>query len=190
MLHSINLLPWREQLRRRHKQRFLGLFIAALSIGLLIQWLAGHYLLNQAQLQQSRLAYLNHYISQLDQRINQLKSLEQDHKALLTRLQMVEQLQQLRNKTTDFMNALPSFIPQGVYVDKINMSGQQIKISGISETTSRLASMLDRLESSPLLSNIEMHSIVHGQVRFGKKFQTFNVSFAFQSPSQAVGVQQ
>jgi type IV pilus assembly protein PilN len=189
MLHNINLLPWREQLRRRHKQRFFGLVVAAISIAMLSQWFAGHYLFNQAQLQQSRLAYLNQYISQLDQRINPLKGLEQNHKALLNRLQVVEQLQQLRNTTTDFMNALPSFIPQGVYVDKINMSGQQIKISGISETTSRLASMLDRLENSPLLSNIEMHSIVHGQIRFGKKFQTFNVSFDFQSPSPAAGVQ-
>ncbi|WP_394128456.1 PilN domain-containing protein [Vibrio hepatarius] len=190
MRHNINLLPWREQLRRRHKQRFFGLIIAVLSITVLSQWFAGHYLFSQAQLQQSRLTYLNDYISQLDRRISQLKGLEQDHKALLTRLQVVEQLQQLRNKTTDFMNALPSFIPQGVYVDKINMNGQQIQISGISETTSRLATMLDKLETSQLLSNIEMHSIVHGQTRFGKKFQTFNVSFAFRSPSQTVGVQQ
>lgn len=187
MLHNINLLPWREQLRRRHKQRFFGLLVATLTLAGLVQWFASHYLLSQAQLQQSRLTYLHHYIAKLDQRINQLKGLEQDHKALLTRIEAVEQLQRLRNKTTDFLNALPRFIPQGVYVDKINISGHQIQISGLSETTSRLATMLDKLEKSSLLSNIEMHSIVHGQVRFGKKFQTFNVSFDFQSSLQAAG---
>ncbi|EEX93495.1 type IV pilus assembly protein PilN [Vibrio orientalis CIP 102891 = ATCC 33934] len=189
MLHSINLLPWRQGLRRRHKQRFFALLVTALFIAFLLQWLAGQYLFSQGQIQQSRLSYLNRYISQLDVRIKQLSRLEQDHGALLTRLQVVERLQGLRNKTTDFMNALPSFIPQGVYVDKINMSGHQVQMSGISETTSRLASMLEKLEKSPLVSKVAMHSIVHGEVRFEQKFQTFNLSFSFQSPSEAAGAQ-
>lgn len=115
----------------------------------------------------------------LDRKIEALKKVEQEHKALLTRLAVVEKLQMKRNKPTDFMNLLPPLIPEGVYVDKIKMNGTHIRLSGISDTTSRLATMLDNLESSPLVGNVEMHSIVHGKRRFGKKFQTFNVSFSF-----------
>ncbi|MFM2591164.1 PilN domain-containing protein [Vibrio sp. TBV020] len=188
MLHNVNLLPWRDDLRMRHKKRFVWLVMIAVLVAIAAQWGAGKYLQNQAQIQQSRLSYLTSYITQLDRRINELKMVEQDHKALLTRLQVVEQLQALRNKTTDFMNAVPSYIPEGVYVDKIKMNGHHIQISGISDTTSRLATMLDNLEKSSLLSNVEMHSIVHGKVRFGKKFQTFNVSFSFEPMSQPKGV--
>ncbi|RTZ13886.1 pilus assembly protein PilN [Vibrio aquaticus] len=181
MLHNVNLLPWRDEQRLRHKKRFVLMLLGAVMVAVLAQWGMGSYLKTQAQAQQARLNYLTSYIAQLDKRINALKEVEQEHKALLTRLEVVEQLQTLRNKTTDFMNAIPTLIPEGVYVDKIKMNGQQIQISGISDTTSRLATMLDNLEKSALLSNVEMHSIVHGKARFGKKFQTFNVSFSFNS---------
>tara|TARA_Y100001956_G_scaffold81093_1_gene97760 strand:- start:2901 stop:3488 length:588 start_codon:yes stop_codon:yes gene_type:complete len=182
MLHSVNLLPWREQLRDRHKHRFLSMLAIGIIIAVGIQWAAASYLQQQTQSQQARLNYLNSYIAQLDKRINDLKQVEQEHKALLTRLSVVEKLQNHRNKTTDFMNALPLLIPEGVYVDKIKMNGLQVRVSGISDTTSRLATMLDNLESSTHIRNVEMHSIVHDKPRFGKKFQTFNVSFSFVVP--------
>jgi len=104
---------------------------------------------------------------------------EQEHKALLTRLNIVESLQQKRNKTTEFMNLMPQLIPEGVYVDKIKMNGEEIEISGISDSTARLATMLDNLEKSTQLSEVGMHSIVSGNRRFGKQFQSFKVSFLF-----------
>lgn len=77
------------------------------------------------------------------------------------------------------MNLMPELIPEGVYVDKIKMNGQEIEMSGISDSTARLATMLDNLERSSSLNNVEMHSIVHNHKRFNKEFQTFKVSFGF-----------
>lgn len=189
MLHNVNLLPWRDELRERHKKRFLQLVLLGALLAFGFQWVAGNYLQQQFQQQHSRISYLKSYIGQLDKQIHALKKVEQEHKALLTRLSVVEQLQVNRNKTTDFMNAIPLLIPDGVYVDKIKMNGQRIEIAGISDTTSRLATMLDNLEKSAQLKNVEMHSIVHGKVRFGKKFQVFNVSFVFDSSTVKEGEQ-
>lgn len=189
MLHNVNLLPWRDELRERHKKRFLQLVLLGALLAFGLQWVAGNYLQQQFQQQHSRISYLKSYIGQLDKQIHALKKVEQEHKALLTRLSVVEQLQVNRNKTTDFMNAIPLLIPDGVYVDKIKMNGQRIEIAGISDTTSRLATMLDNLEKSAQLKNVEMHSIVHGKVRFGKKFQVFNVSFVFASSTVKKGEQ-
>lgn len=182
MLHSINLLPWREEQRAAHKRRFMGLVVLGVMSAVGIQWGIGLYFSGQAQQQESRLAYLNQYIQQLDKQINALKITEQEHKALLTRLSVVESLQSQRNKTTELMNLMPQLMPEGVYVDKIKMNGEEIEITGISDSTARLATMLDNFEKSALLSDVNMHSIVHGNKRFGKEFQTFKVSFMFHSP--------
>ncbi|UUM30794.1 PilN domain-containing protein [Vibrio japonicus] len=190
MLHSVNLLPWREELRERHKRRFLSMLILGVLIAVLIQWAIGLYLQEQKHTQQDRLEYLNSYIKQQDMEIAALKKVEQEHKALLTRLSVVEKLQEKRNKAADIMNVIPTLIPEGVYVDKIKMNGLHIQISGISDTTSRLATMLDNLESSPVIRNVEMHSIVHDKPRFGKKFQTFKVSFSFAPDAAAVNEEQ
>ncbi|SUQ07613.1 Tfp type IV pilus biogenesis protein PilN [Vibrio owensii] len=190
MLHHINLLAWRENQREEHRRRFIGLIVLGAIAALGVQWGIGKYYQYQQDQQQQRLDYLAHYISQLDKRIEAMKIAEQEHGKILERLKIVEGLQNGRNKTTEFMNLMPSVIPEGVYVDKIKMNDYEIEISGISDSTPRLATMLDNMERSAKLLDVEMHSIVHGKARFGKEFQTFKVSFLFKGASIKEGGKQ
>ncbi|MDK9779383.1 MULTISPECIES: PilN domain-containing protein [Vibrio] len=190
MLHPVNLLPWREAKREEHRRRFFGLLILGVFVAVGLQWAISFYFQHQQRMQQERLDYLTLYIHELDQRIADMKIAEQEHSKILTRLKVVEGLQKGRNKTTEFMNLMPSAIPSGVYVDKIKMDDREVEISGISDSTSRLATMLDNLERSSALMDVEMHSIVHGKARFGKEFQTFKVSFLFQKPASLVMARQ
>lgn len=180
MLHRVNLLPWRDAKRQYHQRRFFVLVFSVLILGGLAQWGAGVFIEYQQNEQQQRIVFLQAHIASLDYKLSELKRVEQQHESLMTRLKVVEDLQEQRNKTTYLMNLVPTLIPEGVYVDKIKMNGERIELTGISDTTSRLATMLDHLENSKWLSNVEMHSIVHDKARFGQKFQTFNVSFLFQ----------
>lgn len=190
MLHHINLLAWRENQREEHRRRFIGLIVLGAIAALGVQWGIGKYYQYQQDQQQQRIDYLAHYISQLDKRIEAMKIAEQEHGKILERLKIVEGLQNGRNKTTEFMNLMPSVIPEGVYVDKIKMNDYEIEISGISDSTPRLATMLDNMERSAKLLDVEMHSIVHGKARFGKEFQTFKVSFMFKGASIKEGGKQ
>lgn len=187
MLYRINLLPWRENQREAHRRRFVGLIVLGLFVAVGVQWSIGKFYAYQQERQQERLDYLTHYIAELDQRIEAMKIAEQEHSKILARLKVVEGLQKGRNKTTEFMNLMPAAIPEGVYVDKIKMNDREIEISGISDSTPRLATMLDNMERSAELVDVEMHSIVHGKSRFGKEFQTFKVSFIFKSVENVKG---
>ncbi|MCQ9076251.1 PilN domain-containing protein [Vibrio harveyi] len=189
MLYHINLLAWRENQREEHRRRFLSLIVLGVIVALGVQWGIGKFYQYQQAQQQQRLDYLAHYISQLDKRIEAMKIAEQEHSKILERLKIVEGLQNGRNKTTEFMNLMPSVIPEGVYVDKIKMNDYEIEISGISDSTPRLATMLDNMERSAKLLDVDMHSIVHGKARFGKEFQTFKVSFMFKDASVKGGNQ-
>ncbi|EHI5141770.1 TPA: PilN domain-containing protein [Vibrio alginolyticus] len=179
MLYRINLLSWRENQREEHRRRFISLVALGMLVAVGIQWGIGKFFEYQQDQQQERLDYLTHYIAELDQRIEAMKIAEQEHSKILERLKVVEGLQNGRNKTTEFMNLMPAVIPEGVYVDKIKMNDLEIEISGISDSTPKLATMLDNMERSAKLNDVEMHSIVHGKARFGKEFQTFKVSFMF-----------
>lgn len=184
MLYRINLLPWRENQREEHRRRFISLVALGMLVAIGIQWGIGKFFEYQQDQQQERLDYLTHYIAELDQRIEAMKIAEQEHSKILERLKVVEGLQNGRNKTTEFMNLMPAVIPEGVYVDKIKMNDLEIEISGISDSTPKLATMLDNMERSAKLNDVEMHSIVHGKARFGKEFQTFKVSFMFKVPEK------
>ncbi|HBV76127.1 MULTISPECIES: PilN domain-containing protein [Vibrio] len=181
MLHDINLLPWREEKRTEYKQRFYGMVVLGVLVAISLQWFGSLYIDHLKTQQQSRNQELKTYIAELDKKLVNLKEIEAKHKSILTRLRLVESLQNERNKTTDFMNLMPELVPEGVYVDKIKMNGREIEMSGVSDSTSRLATMLDNFESSSWLSDVEMHSIISGKVLFGKKFQSFKLSFRFES---------
>ncbi|HHF3152498.1 TPA: PilN domain-containing protein [Vibrio diabolicus] len=189
MLYRINLLPWRENQREEHRRRFISLVALGMLVAIGIQWGIGKFFEYQQDQQQERLDYLTHYIAELDQRIEAMKIAEQEHSKILERLKVVEGLQNSRNKTTEFMNLMPAVIPEGVYVDKIKMNDLEIEISGISDSTPKLATMLDNMERSAKLNDVEMHSIVHGKARFGKEFQTFKVSFMFKVPEKKAEAQ-
>ncbi|MGY5706720.1 PilN domain-containing protein [Vibrio antiquarius] len=189
MLYRINLLPWRENQREEHRRRFISLVALGMLAAIGIQWGIGKFFEYQQDQQQERLDYLTHYIAELDQRIEAMKIAEQEHSKILERLKVVEGLQNGRNKTTEFMNLMPAVIPEGVYVDKIKMNDLEIEISGISDSTPKLATMLDNMERSAKLNDVEMHSIVHGKARFGKEFQTFKVSFMFKVPEKKAEAQ-
>lgn len=179
MLSNVNLLPWREAKKEAHKKRFIGgVAISALAaIGTV--YCAGFYFDFQEQKQQDRLEFLSQHIAVLDSQIDSLKQVEKAHEDLVARLAMVESLQKKRNKTTQFMDLIPQMIPEGVYVDQISMNAQRIEMSGISDSTAHLATMLDLLEHSSLISDVEIHSIVSGSYRFDKPFQSFEASFLF-----------
>ncbi|WP_117235971.1 PilN domain-containing protein [Vibrio maerlii] len=179
MLHRINLMAWRDQQRCEHRKRFVQLLILGLIVGIGLQWVGSLYIQSQQQVQQARISYLDKHIAELDNRLDSLAQAKEDRASVIARLAVVERLQMGRSKTTELMNLIPQLIPQGVYVDKMTMAGSQLEIAGISDSTARLATMLDNLERSPWLSSVEMHSIVHNKERFGKTFQTFRVSFLF-----------
>ncbi len=186
MLHSINLLPWREAQKRAYRQRFVYLLFLASVMSFSLQWLASWYLDYQFQVQQQRITFLNQHIAELDQQVLSLTQAEQQHQDVTDRLATVEALQAKRNKTTQLMDLVPQLIPEGVYIDQMTMNGHSIVISGISDGTARLATMLNLLENSPLVTELEMHSIVSGSYRFNKQFQSFEVSFLFDEPKTSV----
>ncbi|SEG63873.1 PilN domain-containing protein [Vibrio hangzhouensis] len=172
-----NLLPWREGQRRRHKHRFLVLLMLALVIAGGITAILTWYAQQQAHLQWQRTQYLKQTISEYRQQIAELSDITKAHDRLEARLEHVRTLQAQRSKTTAMMNLLPSLMPPGVYIDKIRMEGTRFKLSGVSDSTARLATMLKHFENSPALEQVEMHSIVHGQLRFGRSYQAFELSF-------------
>ncbi|MDG2738396.1 PilN domain-containing protein, partial [Vibrio parahaemolyticus] len=175
--------------REEHRRRFISLVALGMLVAVGIQWGIGKFFEYQQDQQQERLDYLTHYIAELDQRIEAMKIAEQEHSKILERLKVVGGLQNGRNKTTEFMNLMPAVIPEGVYVDKIKMNDLEIEISGISDSTPKLATMLDNMERSAKLNDVEMHSIVHGKARFGKEFQTFKVSFMFKATEKKLEAQ-
>jgi type IV pilus assembly protein PilN len=138
----INLLPHREERRKRRKVAYYaGLGVAAL-VGVAI---VGVWYLVVEQLvsgQQQRNAFLQAEIAKLDVQIKDIASLKAEIASLKARQKAVEDLQIDRNVPVHVLNELVKQVPEGIYVTSVKQDGQNLNVAGIAQTQERVSEFL------------------------------------------------
>lgn len=138
----INLLPHREEKRKRRKAAFfVGLGLAA-AAGLLVVGL-WYLVLQQLTLgQQERNQFLTTKIRELEIQIKDIANLRAEIEALKARQKAVEDLQIDRNVPVHVLNELVKQTPEGIYYKTIKQDGQVLSLSGIAQTNERVSELL------------------------------------------------
>jgi type IV pilus assembly protein PilN len=156
----INLLPHREEARKRRKQAFFaGLGVSAL-VGVLIAGLWYTVLEQMISGQQARNSFLDAEIKKLDAQIKDIATLKAEIEALKARQKSVEDLQTDRNIPVYLLNELTRQTPEGIYLTSIKQVDQQISINGIAQTNERVSEFLrNTLYNSPWLEKPELVEI-------------------------------
>jgi type IV pilus assembly protein PilN len=138
----INLLPHREETRKRKKIAFfIGLGAAAVA-GLAI--VGGWYVIvdQLKAVQQERNQFLSAEIAKLDKEIKDIATLKAEIASLVARQKAVEDLQIDRNLPVHILNELVKQTPEGMYFTLVKQDGQVLSVSGIAQTQERVSEFL------------------------------------------------
>jgi len=138
----INLLPHREEKRKRRKAAFfLGLGLAAAAGAVIVGiW----YLVLQQMTtgQQQRNEFLTAEIRKLEVQIKDIATLRAEIEALKARQKAVEDLQIDRNVPVHVLNELVKQTPEGIYYKTIKQDGQVLTLLGVAQTNERVSELL------------------------------------------------
>jgi type IV pilus assembly protein PilN len=138
----INLLPHREERRKRKKIAFFaGLGLAAVA-GMAI---VGVWYLVVEQLisgQHQRNAFLQAEIAKLDIQIKDIASLKAEIASLKARQKAVEDLQIDRNVPVHVLNELVRQVPEGIYITSVKQDAKSLNVAGIAQTQERVSEFL------------------------------------------------
>ncbi|MBJ6983216.1 PilN domain-containing protein [Luteimonas sp. MC1750] len=163
----INLLPWRAE-RRKQRQKEFGVMLgfAALA-GLLLWFLVNSYYNAQIDGQNTRNAYLQDQIRQVEASITEIDELDRQKARLLARKEVIEQLQANRSQMVHLFDSLVRTIPDGVVLTSIKQVGEALTLEGRSQSNARVSTYMRNLEGSgwmtkPDLSIIEARDGVAG----------------------------
>nr|WP_246867819.1 PilN domain-containing protein [Rhizobacter sp. SG703] len=138
----INLLPHREEKRKRRKAAFfLGLALAA-AAGLAAVGLWYLVLQQMTENQIRRNDFLTTEIRKLEVQIKDIATLRAEIDALKARQKAVEDLQIDRNLPVHVLNELVKQTPEGVYFSSIKQDGQVLLLNGIAQTNERVSELL------------------------------------------------
>ena len=138
----INLLPHREEKRKRKKIAFFaGLGIAA-AAGLAI--VGGWYVVvdQLKAAQQERNQFMSGEIAKLDKEIADVASLKAEIASLTARQKAVEDLQIDRNLPVHILNELVKQTPEGMFFTGVKQDGQILTVTGIAQTQERVSEFL------------------------------------------------
>jgi len=138
----INLLPHREEKRKRRKIAFFaGLGVAA-AAGLGVVGVRYVVVQQLTVVQQDRNKFLSVEISKLEKEIKDIASLKAEIASLTARQKAVEDLQIDRNLPVHLLNELVRQTPEGMYFTSVKQDGQVLSIIGIAQTQERVSEFL------------------------------------------------
>ena len=138
----INLLPHREERRKRRKIAFfVGLGMAAAAGAVIVGiWYTVVEQLTSGQ--QQRNQFMQSEIAKLDIQIKDIACLRAEIASLKARQKAVEDLQTDRNVPVHVLNELVTQTPEGIYITSVKQEGQNLLVSGIAQTQERVSEFL------------------------------------------------
>lgn len=183
----INLLPHREERRKRARQHFAVLAGLTAVLGAVIVGSGYLYIDGMVQTQDDRNAFLKGEIAKLDKEIAEIKKLKDEIAALLARKQIIETLQADRAQTVHLMDQLVRQMPEGVYLRSLKQRGQAINLRGYSQSNARVSTLMRNIESSPWLASPQLIEIKAAKVGSKRLSEfTMNLQLKRAQPAKAV----
>ena len=180
----INLLPHREEKRKRRKAAyFTGLALSAV-VGLAIAGLWYGVLEQMKSAQMERNAFLGSEIKKLEVQIKDIANLRAEIEALKARQKAVEDLQTNRNIPVHLLNELVKQTPEGVYLNSIGQAGQVVTVNGVAQTNERVSEFLrNTLYNSAWLERPELIEIRAGAAQGGRgRLYDFSMRLSIKRP--------
>ena len=157
----INLLPWRESLRKK-RQRDFGVSIVIALLAVAAAAGGTHFFIeDMIQHQNKRNALLNSEISAMDRKIKSIQALEKTKAKLLARMDVIQQLQGSRPQVVHLFDEVVKTIPDGTHLKKLTQKGSEVTLIGEAQSNARVSSYMRNIESSKWLDKPNLQVITN-----------------------------
>jgi len=177
---NINLLPWREEAREKHKRDYIGISALVFLGAAILVYIALSLLEMMTDEQRGRNAYLQSEIQLLETQIAEIKKITERKKDIERRTEIILNLQQSRNLPTHVLDELVRVVPAGIYLSSIEKKGSLLLIEGRSESNNNVANMMRKVKASEWLTDPNMQSIVTQDDEL-RQLQRFNLRVSVKS---------
>ena len=156
---NINLLPWRAE-RRKQREREFYMMLAMAAAGAVAAFLVAMLWMNTLiSSQEADNAYMQKEIKALDKKIEEIEELDKRRSQLLTRKEIIEQLQSNRSQMVHLFDEMVKTIPDGTRLSTMKQAGEVLTLEGGAESNSRVASYMRNIDNSPWMGRSDLRKI-------------------------------
>jgi type IV pilus assembly protein PilN len=155
----INLLPWREEERKRRQREFgvaiVGAVVAGAAVVILTIFAYGHMIDGQKQ----RNDRLKTEIAELEKSIEEIDGLERQKERLLARMEIIDQLQKSRPEIVHLFDEVARRLPEGVYLTGMKQTGSRVEVTGVAQSSTRVSALMREIDQSEWLADPEVQKV-------------------------------
>ncbi len=182
---QINLLPWRETLREERKRKYLALMVVVLLISGGVVLAADRYVRGALVNQNARNEYMMAEIRILEEQVAEISKLQQQKREIQDRMSVIQNLQGSRPVIVRVFDEMVKTLPDGVFFETLERSGESMTIVGVAESYSQLTTLMRRLDGSEWFTspNLRIISAADGEGAFDDTAANrFNLNLTLVTP--------
>ncbi len=173
---GLNLLPWREEARKKSQQQFVVMVAATVAFGIMNVFAVYTYYDGEISYQNERNAYIKAETKRLEKDIAEIKKLDATKKALMERIVVIERLQSTRPGIVHLFDEMVNALPKGLFLTKLEQSSGKVKIEGKAESNTRVSSYMKRLNASPWLDSSDLDKITIDNAKDKNRLRRFKLN--------------
>jgi type IV pilus assembly protein PilN len=155
----INLLPWREEQRQEQTRQFATITVLSMVLTGALIFMVHVTFNNQIDHQKYRNKILQDEIARLDESLQQIEKLEETKEQLLSRMDVIQSLQQQRPQIVHLFDDFVRTVPEGIYLTDIKQVANQLTIKGVAESNGRVSAYMRNIDSSEWMTTPKLQVI-------------------------------
>jgi type IV pilus assembly protein PilN len=142
----INLLPWRETLKKERELRFSILTGASLVLTALIVLAVHMYMAGLISFQQERNTFIEAEIKLVEAQIEEIKQVEEEKRRLIDRMNAIQGLETGRPNVVHLFDEVVKTVPDGVFYTGMKQEGDKLTFNGFAQSDARVSSLMTNIE--------------------------------------------
>lgn len=155
----INLLPWREELRKQKQREFVTTAVVSAVFAILLVFAAHLFVNSKISFQKYRNDFLQSEINILNKRIKRIEELESMKQGLLARMNVIQDLQSSRPESVHLMDELVRSLPDGVFINNFTQVNRNLTMQGVAQSNARVSDYMRNIDSSEWFSDPRLDQI-------------------------------
>lgn len=145
---KINLLPWREELRKERQKEFVTIIIAVALAAAALVWFANTFIEDQWKSQKTRNSFIQRETNVLSEQITEIQELKEKKAQLLERMTLIQNLQGNRPIIVRLFDEIARSLPNDLYFTNLQIKGDRVLVKGRAKSNNRVAALMRNFDNS------------------------------------------
>ena len=156
---QINLLPWRDELRKKRQEEFVISIVMVAIAAVVIMFGIQMYLDSLIVEQRDKNRIVKEKTTELNFITAKIKDIQEQNSILQSKRDAIQKLQKSRPEIVHFFDEIAKVTPEGVYLTQLKQDSSRIALTGKTQSNARVSAFMRNVESSQWLVEPELNII-------------------------------